>query len=64
MHYYFIYAYKGDAIIKEFTAFTHKQDIDEVFDDMVKLDYDCVVIDEITRKEYEHQLDPYSILDT
>ena len=60
MHYYFIYAYKGDVIIKEFTAFTHKQDIDEVFDDMTKLDYDCVVIDEITRKEYEHQLDPYS----
>jgi len=64
MHYYFIYAYKGDSIIKEFAAFTHKQDIDEVFDDMKKLDYDCVVIDEITRKQYEDQHDPYSILDT
>ena len=64
MHYYFIYAYKGDSIIKEFAAFTHKQDIDEVFDDMTKLDYDCIVIDEITRKEYEDQHDPYSILDT
>ena len=64
MHYYFIYAYKGDSIIKEFAAFTHKQDIDEVFDDMKKLDYDCIVIDEITRKEYEDQHDPYSILDT
>ena len=64
MHYYFIYAYKGDSIIKEFAAFTHKQDIDEVFDDMKKLDYDCIVIDEITRKQYEDQHDPYSILDT
>ena len=64
MHYYFIYAYKGDSIIKEFAAFTHKQDIDEVFDDMTKLDYDSIVIDEITRKEYEDQHDPYSILDT
>ena len=61
MHYYFIYAYKGEAIIKEFAAFIHKQDIDEVFDDMTKLDYDCIVIDEITRKEYEDQHAPYSI---
>ena len=64
MYYYYVYAYKGDMIRKEFVAFTHKQDIDEVFDDMKKLDYDCIVIDEITRKQYEDQHDPYSILDT
>ena len=61
MHYYFIYAYKGDMIRKEFAAYTHKQDIDEVFDDMKKLDYDCIVISEITRKQYEDQHDPYGI---
>ena len=61
MHYYFIYAYKGEAIIKEFAAFTHKNEIEEVFDEMNQLGYDCIVIDEITRKEYEDQHDPYSI---
>ena len=61
MHYYFIYAYKGDAIIKEFAAFTHKNEIEEVFDEMNQLGYDCIVIDEITRKQYEDQQDPYSI---
>ena len=61
MHYYFIYAYKGDTIIKEFAAFTHKNEIEEVFDEMNQLGYDCIVIDEITRKEYEDQHDPYSI---
>tara|TARA_B100001057_G_scaffold145507_1_gene145491 strand:+ start:168 stop:362 length:195 start_codon:yes stop_codon:yes gene_type:complete len=64
MHYYFIYAYKGDQIRKEFVAYKNKALAQELFDELVDDDYDCVVIDEITRKEYEDQLDPYSILDT
>ena len=61
MYYYYIYAYKGDAIIKEFTAFTHKNEIEEVFDEMNQLGYDCIVIDEITKDQYMDQHDPYNI---
>ena len=61
MHYYYIYAYKGDTILKEFAAYTNKHDIDEVFDDLNQQGYDCIVIDEITRKQYEDQHDPYNI---
>ena len=60
MHYYYIYAYKGDIIRREFAAYTRKHDIDEVFDDLNQQGYDCIVIDEITRKQYEDQHDPYS----
>ena len=51
-------------IRKEFVAYTHKASAQELFDELVDDDYDCVVVDEITRKEYEDQHDPYSILDT
>jgi len=61
MHYYYIYAYKGDYILKEFAAYTRKHDIDEVFDDLNQQGYDCIVIDKITRKQYEDQYDPYNI---
>ena len=61
MHYYYIYAYKGDTILKEFAAYTDKHTIDEVFDDLNQQGYDCIVIDEITRKQYEDQHDPYNI---
>ena len=64
MYYYYVYAYKGDTIRKEFVAYTHKRSAQELFDELVDDDYDCVVVDEITRKEYEDQHDPYSILDT
>ena len=64
MYYYYVYAYKGDMIRKEFVAYTHKTSAQELFDELVDDDYDCVVIDEITRKQYEDQHYPYSILDT
>ena len=61
MHYYYIYAYKGDTILKEFAAYTRKHTIDEVFDDLNQQGYDCIVIDEITKDQYIDQHDPYDI---
>ncbi len=64
MYYYYVYAYKGDVIRKEFVAYTHKKSAQELFDELVSDDYDCVVIDDITKDQYIAQEDPYSILDT
>jgi uncharacterized protein (UPF0335 family) len=61
MHYYYIYAFKGDTILKEFAAYTDKHTIDEVFDDLNQQGYDCIVIDEITRDQYIDQHDPYGV---
>jgi len=61
MYYYYIYALKGDYVLKEFAAYTRKHDIDEVFDDLNKQGYDCVVIDELTREQYLAQEDPYGV---
>ena len=64
MYYYYVYAYKGDVIRKEFVAYTHKKSAQELFIELVSDDYDCLLIDDISKQEYEDQLDPYSILDT
>ena len=64
MYYYYVYAYKGDVIRKEFVAYTHKKSAQQLFNELVSDDYDCVVIDDISKQEYDDQLDPYSILDT
>ena len=64
MHYYYVYAYKGDQIRKEFVAYANKRSAQELFDELVGEDYDCVVINDITKQEYIDQHDPYSILDT
>ena len=64
MYYYYVYAYKGDVIRKEFVAYTHKKSAQELFNELVSDDYDCLLIDDISKQEYEDQLDPYSILDT
>ena len=61
MYYYYIYAVKGDTIFKEFAAYTDKHTIDKVFDELVAEDYDCVVIDDITRDQYIDQHDPYDV---
>lgn len=64
MHYYYVYAYKGDVIRKEFVAYANKRSAQELFDELVGEDYDCVVINDITKQEYIDQHDPFSILDT
>lgn len=64
MHYYYVYAYKGDQIRKEFVAYANKRSAQELFDELVGDDYDCVVINDITKQEYIDQHDPFSILDT
>jgi len=61
MYYYYIYAVKGNTTLKEFAAYTRKHDIDEVFDDLNKQGYDCIVIDELTRDQYTAQQDPYGV---
>jgi hypothetical protein len=61
MYYYYIYAYKGDMIRREFVAYKHKQSAQELFDELVADDYDCIVIDDITKDQYIAQEDPYSV---
>lgn len=61
MYYYFVYALKGDMIRREFVAYKNKQSAQELFDELVGDDYDCIVIDDITRDQYLAQEDPYNI---
>ena len=59
MYYYFIYAYKGDYTLQEFAAYSNQTEINEVFDDLNQQGYDCIVIDELTKDQYEAQHNPY-----
>ena len=59
MYYYFIYAYKGDHTLEEFAAYSNQTEINEVFDDLNQQGYDCIVIDELTKDQYEAQHNPY-----
>jgi len=59
MYYYYIYAYKGDIMIKEFVAYKSKRTIREKFKELESEDYDCIVIDDISKEEYMAQIDPY-----
>ena len=59
MYYYFIYAYKGDQTLQEFAAYSNQTEINEVFDDLNQQGYDCIVIDELTKDQYEAQHNPY-----
>ena len=59
MYYYYIYAYKGDYVFKEFAAYKSKRTIREKFKELESEDYDCIVIDDITREQYLNQHDPY-----
>lgn len=59
MYYCFIYAYKGDIVLEEFCAYSTKALIDERFDELTGEDYDCIVIDELTKEQYEAQHNPY-----
>ena len=61
MYYYFLYAYKGHIIRREFVAYSNKQSAQELFDELVAEDYDCIVIDDITRDQYIAQEDPYGV---
>jgi len=60
MYYCFIYAYKGDMVLEEFCAYVKKQEITQRFNELTGLDYDCIVIDDITKDQYEAQHNPYS----
>ena len=61
MYYYFLYAYKGNIIRREFVAYKNKQSAQELFDELVAEDYDCIVIDDITQDQYIAQEDPYGV---
>ena len=61
MHYCFIYAYKGDIVLEEFCAYTSKAHIQDRFDELVGEDYDCIVIDDITKEQYDAQHNPFRI---
>lgn len=61
MYYYFLYAYKGDIVRREFVAYNNKQSAQELFDELVAEDYDCIVIDDITQDQYIAQEDPYGV---
>ena len=61
MYYYFLYAYKGHIIRREFVAYSNKQSAQELFDELVAEDYDCIVIDDITQDQYIAQEDPYGV---
>ena len=61
MYYCFIYAYKGDIVLEEFCAYIKKQEITQRFDELTGLDYDCIVIDDITKEQYEAQHNPFGI---
>jgi len=61
MYYYYIYAYKGDIMIKEFVAYKSKRTIREKFKELESEDYDCIVIDDISKEEYMAQIDPYGV---
>ena len=61
MYYYFVYAYKGHIIRREFVAYNNKQSAQELFDELVAEDYDCIVIDDITQDQYIAQEDPYGV---
>ena len=61
MYYYYIYAYKGDYVFKEFAAYKSKRTIREKFKELESEDYDCIVIDDISKEEYMAQIDPYGV---
>ena len=61
MYYYFLYAYKGHIVRKEFLCYKNKQSAQELFDELVKDDYDCIVLDDISKQQYIEQHDPYSV---
>ena len=61
MYYYYVYAYKGDIVRREFVAYKNKQSAQELFDELVADDYDCIVIDDISKEEYIAQEDPYGV---
>jgi len=46
-------------MIKEFAAYKSKRTIREKFKELESEDYDCIVIDDITREQYLNQHDPY-----
>ena len=48
-------------MIKEFVAYKSKRTIREKFKELESEDYDCIVIDDISKEEYMAQIDPYGV---
>ena len=46
-------------MLEEFCAYSTKAHIKERFDELTGEDYDCIVIDELTKDQYEAQHNPY-----